>query len=317
MTFQLHPQEIYLLERYISLEYFGELRDRWEALIKHIDRCLSAYMQSLPPDYRGRHVSEQPDITWEHRVLPNFRSSLQALNEGYIRLSHRDFSGLHCAWGPRGDYKGQLDYSPEWMRKEDELIYHDLLEKSRTYAINIAATEGAEWDPYDLLKYSRSRGPLNPPESWPAYRVNKAVSVISGQKLRHSGIYIPDVDNSCAQFLSSRYDEAPEARVCVGVREIPDPVTGEKWDEALILEERPCTWYLVDRSIDSENTALPINANPVHVQRHAEGESCHVAGFYFTPARPDSRRFFDKGAIFPGFDAAYGKTIWQWDDVQT
>ena len=316
MSIHVQPQEIYLLERYSSIEYFGELRDHWDAMVKHVEACLEAYMRDLPRDYRSRHLSEQPDVAWGQRALPNFRDTRQGLNEGYIFLSHHDFKGLHYAWGPSGDYKGQLDYSTEWMPRQDEALYQELLEKASAYAHNICMTEGALWRPTNLLKYTPERGPLNRPDRWPTYTVNREVCIASGMKVPRSGIYVPDVDNSCAQFLSSRYPETPGAQVWVGTRDILNPVTGEKWDEELILEKRPCTWYLVERVMDGESTALPIDAYPAHVQRYAEGESCHADGFYFTPARPRSRRFFNRGEIFPGFDAAYGKTIWQWDESQ-
>ncbi len=61
----IHPQEIYLLERYVSLEYFGELRDVWGAMIKHVETCLDQFMKNLPLDYRKRPLSDQPDVVWD------------------------------------------------------------------------------------------------------------------------------------------------------------------------------------------------------------------------------------------------------------
>jgi len=96
----LNPQEIYLLERYISLEYFSELRETWEKMIRHIESCLDNFMRNLPRNYRSRPVPEQPDVVWGHRVLPNFRNTLQGLNTGFILLTHGDYKGLSYASGP-------------------------------------------------------------------------------------------------------------------------------------------------------------------------------------------------------------------------
>ena len=75
MPTPLTPQEVYLLERYSSLEYFVVLRDEWTVLVRHVERCLEAFTERLPVDYRDRQLPDQPDIVWGERVLPNFRST--------------------------------------------------------------------------------------------------------------------------------------------------------------------------------------------------------------------------------------------------
>jgi hypothetical protein len=46
------------------------------------------------------------------------------------------------------------------------------------------------------------------------------------------------------------------------------------------------------------------------------GEFCPQAGYWFTPAKSDSRRHFKEGELMPVFDSDYGSTIWQWDPNQ-
>ena len=43
------------------------------------------------------------------------------------------------------------------------------------------------------------------------------------------------------------------------------------------------------------------------------GEPCPQGGWWFTPAKADSRRHFQEGELMPNFQSDYGKTIWQWD----
>lgn len=50
--------------------------------------------------------------------------------------------------------------------------------------------------------------------------------------------------------------------------------------------------------------------------RFEAGQPCTQAGFYFTPARPDSSHHFQVGEFFPEIRSHYGATIWQWDDKQ-
>jgi len=54
-------------------------------------------------------------------------------------------------------------------------------------------------------------------------------------------------------------------------------------------------------------------AQAKHGPRIVGGEQCVEPGFYFSPSRPNSRRYFAKGEIAPVFDTQYGKTFWQWD----
>ncbi len=68
----LCPQEIYLLERYGSAAYFEEMRDAWEKMLDVAERALQLFMLNLPPDYRSRHASQQPDLVWGRTRLTEF-----------------------------------------------------------------------------------------------------------------------------------------------------------------------------------------------------------------------------------------------------
>lgn len=311
MRTQLNPQEIYLLERYTSLEYFGILRDTWGEMVSHVEACLATFMQNLPADYRRRPLPEQPDIVWGERVLPNFRDTFQGLCTGFVLLSHGDVAGLAFAYGPRSDFKGQMDFWAEWMSEPDLYLYSTLLNKSVTLAGNICAAEGAYWKPLELSNYSEQRGPLDAPPTWPTYRVNQGISVRSGEKTRQSGIYLPDVGDSCAEFLSARYVRAPRASVLVGFEDLLHPATGEKYGETPVFEKRDCVWYLVERTTDI-GSVIPGIA-PARVHRIPAGETCSETGFYLTPAHPGSRKQFQKGQVMPTLQSTYGDTIWQWD----
>lgn len=79
----------------------------------------------------------------------------------------------------------------------------------------------------------------------------------------------------------------------------------------------PSKWFYVEllegefEDIDTETD------QPKHVEKRVEaGKCCEMSGFYFSPASSGSRRFFSQGDILPKLDAAYGNTIWQWDEKQ-
>jgi hypothetical protein len=318
MSIKINPQEIYSLELFSSFKYFGALRDIWERMVEHVESCLQSYLLNLPPNYRSLPLPQQADIVWGHRILPNFRETLQGLYTGFIMLSHGDVNGLSYAHGPVNDAVGQRrDYSPDWMTKEDRDLYDSLLMEAAAMAGYITATEGAYWQPLDLSNHGDILRTLNLPAKLPGYRVNQKISVRTGEKTPQNGIYVPDAENSCAQFLSTNYEYSPQTYVVVGFRDLLDPKTREKYGEEPCLDKRDCTWYLVERAPDSGEVQRSDVIESRQLVRVAAGQSCPESGFYFTPARHESRRLFQKGDVMPDFGADYGTTIWQWDMNQS
>jgi len=311
----IKPQEIYLLERYTSLDYLGNLRDIWGAMISHLERCLDDFMADLPADYRKRQLQEQPDVVWGERVLPNFRKSFEGLCNGVVLRSQGDLAGLEYSHGPFNDFRGQVDFSSDWMKKNDEIAYSDLLNQSVLLAGNIIATIEAAWSPLDLTdNYSeQDRGPLHLPATWPAYRLDKTVSVESDDEIKHSGIYLPDTQDSCAQFLCAKKRPAPQALAVIGTEDLIVPGTDEKYGEESIEEEYDCVWTLVERASDTGVTYTPPTLATKITHRLRAGDICPQTGIYLSPARIDARRRFEQGEIMPDLESNYGETIWQWD----
>lgn len=79
---------------------------------------------------------------------------------------------------------------------------------------------------------------------------------------------------------------------------------------------RPCKWHFVEMIYD-EFEEIRDDKNPAVSAapgtRFAAGVSCQMAGFYFTPAQLNSRRYFAAGEVFPEEASAYGATFWQFD----
>jgi hypothetical protein len=246
---KLIPQEIFLLERYASVAYFSELRDTWAEMIIHLEKCMEDFVRNLPSGFFRWRPPDRPDIVWREHVVPNFHDTLKSLNDGYSALQSGDLAGLGHAHGPLNDLKGQSDYWSGWMIRDDENLYGALLNKAVLMAGNIVATTEAYWSPLKLsLDYDeRARGPLNAPVHWPDYKLSPTVTVSSGTSVLEPGIYIPDIDDSCAQFLWT--ETAPEAIVLVGERALLAPDTGLKYGNEPIYAERPCKWIMVEKII--------------------------------------------------------------------
>lgn len=98
-----------------------------------------------------------------------------------------------------------------------------------------------------------------------------------------------------------------------------------RWARAILSSTgvitRPCRWYFVEQvkgEFDDESpaTAAPALAQSAVGLRCEAGQPCPRTGYWFTPAKADSRRRFDQGKTMPSLGGDYGVTIWQWDERQ-
>ena len=68
--------------------------------------------------------------------------------------------------------------------------------------------------------------------------------------------------------------------------------------------------------VDDEDIIYAAAAVDITISRAEAGQPCPRDGYWFTPARTDSRRHFTAGEIMPDVGGSYGATIWQWDGQQ-
>ncbi|APF89522.1 hypothetical protein HI806_24410 (plasmid) [Ralstonia solanacearum] len=310
MSAPLYPQEIYLLERYTSVEYFGAMRDAWQAMVDHVEDCLARFMVKLPADYRSRPLPLQPDIAWGQRVLPNFRQTALHLDDCFIRLTHHDYSAL-LAVGVTGGVRGQRDFSSDWLdevQSDAAFRYEELLYRANQYAFNIDNTAEAGWLTKRLSTgyNADARGPLDAPAAWPCYELDPQLQIHTDEVVTESGIYLPNLDDSAAQFLIAGL-EAPMAKV---------GFNGQQY-----ISKAPALWTRV-RRVEGATVADGL-ADLLPQSRHRPsgrapgGDACPRSGWWFTPAAANSRRHFQQGDVMPIVTSDYGSTIWQWDSDQS
>jgi len=249
----------------------------------------------------------QPDRVWGERILPNMRWALEGLNNGYIRISHGDLDGLGMAGNINTTFASiNRDYSWDWMAKAFFDESFDQARIASPMASNISFTEQSDWSAGDLTTtYGSARGPLDPPPSWPLYRLNAKVRVKTDDKVPSDGIYLPDLDGgACAQLL-------------IGNRPAPPATLFDAPDNSGTVR-KPTTWTLVERIADSGG-GIPGATDPIAAGIRLRCEANHPCprdGYWFTPAKLGSRRRFGQGESMPDFKSDYGLTIWQWDENQ-
>lgn len=309
MATPLIPQEIYLLERYSSADYFGRMRDAFAEMVKAAEDALAHVMSNLPADYRKRPLWQQYDVSWGDLVLPNFRSTLQTLNEAYVRITHGDADALGYAGNASTAFAGQTrDYPSDWLPEPYGAYFGDAQGMARQLARNISATVLNEWNRTELSGgYDEpSRGPLDAPAEWPLYRLNPAVRIATGKPIKQTGIYLPDADDSCAAFLYEDYGDAPQATIGYDPRTMQNSATADT------------TWTLVERAADTGG-GTPGEDDPIKAGirlRCEANQPCPREGWWSTPAKTNSRRLFKRGEVMPEFTTDWGSTIWQWDEQQ-
>lgn len=59
-----------------------------------------------------------------------------------------------------------------------------------------------------------------------------------------------------------------------------------------------------------------VDAATVGAIRSNAGQTCPRTGYWFTPARENSRAYFEEGQTMPDVGGTWGTTIWQWDEQQ-
>lgn len=310
MATPLNPQEIYLLERYSSLAYFGEMRDQFAAMVQAANDALAKFMQHIPPDYRNWPLHEQPDAVWGERVLGNLQWTLKGLNDGYIDLSRGDWGALGTTGNVSTAFAGiSRDYPWDWMPEPFQSLYDSQRRLCSKSSFNISLSSLAQWCSGDLTtQYTDdNRGTLAPPTSWPQYKLAPSVRVRTDEKVPSNGVYLPDIGGSCAQILI----EGHEAWGATVLRNPTDP-------ESQAFDRKPTTWTLVERIADSGG-GTPGDPDPIKAGvrlRAMAGEACPRSGYWFTPARQNSRAHFEAGQTMPDVGGTWGATIWQWDEQQ-
>jgi hypothetical protein len=101
-----------------------------------------------------------------------------------------------------------------------------------------------------------------------------------------------------------------------------DPTRPQLYISSEGIFTRPCKWYFVEMvngeyedlaELEAQENTTTTGQERIRAEA---GLPCPREGYYFTPARIGSRRFFKQGEIMPEVGGDYGATIWQWDGQQ-
>jgi hypothetical protein len=116
-------------------------------------------------------------------------------------------------------------------------------------------------------------------------------------------------------FRGARLDRATIRGGKFGVVQQGDEFTPTRFDDT--PENRKLVTESHAEGLDTIEWTAPGTALDVAPKSAPAGTVCSRDGFWFTPAKVNSRRYFKRGEIMPVIEgASYGATVWQWDANQ-
>jgi hypothetical protein len=125
-------------------------------------------------------------------------------------------------------------------------------------------------------------------------------------------------DDSMHAFVQAHLNDPRLTRDPLFSRSTAKPKLAPSLVARNAFTNRPCDWIYVEQ-IHGEREDWSENGGSVEIgngPRVEGGVACPQSGYYFTPAKADSRRYFAKGEMMPQVGGDYGATIWQWDVSQ-
>ncbi|NIE96960.1 hypothetical protein F3J02_10810 [Acinetobacter sp. Tr-809] len=274
---ELFPKEIYLLEQFLSYEYYYETVKLWEELIQYAEELLDKYSANLARVHRAQHPSYQADYVWGIIVLPNFKSTLHHLIGGLEDLQHGFLPILRRMSSIKNDLIAQgRDYPYDWMEQVEKGAVAEYKAKQDIVFIRANNTfiasdyYDSQWDYKDLLKndvYKRDVGMEYPP-ILPKYYLNPNISVKTDEPIMVTGFYRSTEPYSACKFLmhetkmSAKHPEdwklAPAVQ-CFKTN--PDLFTTP--DTIENSEEVETTWILVEKVVEDGGSNLAFNTEKI------------------------------------------------------
>lgn len=166
------------------------------------------------------------------------------------------------------------------------------------------------------IGYMVERGLLEPPPEFPRHVVDPQVTCKPGTRCGRSGVWVPQQWLDGARDFSVAF--AIEGRPMQPAFHIIGLEPDATFEGLTYRETRAVdtTWHFVHKS-DSIHQGPSLSGADVAIRLRCEaGHPCPREGFWVTPAKGDSRRYFRAGDQMPDLRTDYGATIWQWDEQQ-
>lgn len=141
----------------------------------------------------------------------------------------------------------------------------------------------------------------------PEYAIDASLSCTTGELVPWTGVWGPAMGVGTSALAFARQGQIMQPAYEIVGEEKPGPVETRAID---------VTWH----PFRPTGRMQPVNHqetthDPLRVPA---GKPVSRAGYWFTPAKPSSRRYFRQGDAFPEVEgSSYGATFWQWSPDQS
>lgn len=293
---------------------------------EYLDRSYAKLTEAA--DYLRARIKEHEFIKG-YPPVPRWLGAIEELEASYPNARAILAEGEH---GPMGEWTGALKNIPRgfaessmsWMLREQEKYFMDVLDKAYGVAakyMSATTMSGLHFDDPDgdwrvykdygfkgasvALGWKRIAGDAT---EVPEYAPDTSLSCTTGELVPWTGVWIPAEGPGTAslafccqgQIMQPAYEVYPD-------EQYPD-----------FNHARPVdvTWH----PLRPTGRMLPADEEPAvnDPLRIPAGKPASQSGYWFTPAKQGSRRYFKQGDVFPEIeDSAYGATFWQWSPDQS
>ncbi|WP_427306825.1 hypothetical protein [Cupriavidus sp. H39] len=285
--------------------------------------------------------------------VARYRSHASSIRLGmrFVELGGDYMSLLDLIEAPSTDFRGMVEQPLGWMSDEDRSRW-DLAIQKVIYACGTAATtlsnnrgKGNLWlqrmtigadkvyldrddshagDTTEAIELLNKQGILPKLPAYPLHAVDRTLTTAPGHACPRSGVWVPKqwLDGATDFSLAFGVHGQPmqPAYRIIGL-ETDNPFAG--YDEEMaeeyeaiaegspVTEAHDTTWFFIEAAPSSQQSA-----EDNHMRCEA-GTPCPKSGYWMTPAKAASRRYFQRGGVMPEVASDYGTTIWQWDTDQS
>ncbi|SPA52984.1 hypothetical protein [Cupriavidus taiwanensis] len=295
----------------------------------------------------GLHRQARLDY-WVSRYLQhadNIRRGVKFIQDGGDYMPMVDFLN-----SPTTDYRGLIEQPLGWMNEEQSKQWKTSHEKLSAacgtghVTLNNLRPGGLEWlrrdaaetdspfldrddshvgDMAQSIKFMEKHGILNSLETYPRHTINDDFAVFPGQTCPRTGVWVPSqwiegASNFSLAFCVEGLSMQPAYQIIGLDMWHLDDEDGGTLEPDWELEGDPVTkatnttWHFVENgSMDQKS---PIGEYRLRCEG---GQPCPKSGYWITPPKSLSRRYFKRGDTMPEVASDYGTTIWQWDINQS
>ena len=209
----LHPQECYLLEKFISPEHYAATRDAIIAYIDAHEAAFARYLREMPRNNRKLPLWQQADMVWGNRVLPNIRPMKERYIKAYILRANDDIQAFNIGNAMSNINKGIVECWNGWMTQEET----EKISALETFAFRLdqrlSITIRGSWSEGDLTYDGESVYTLDDMSTRiPRYELDQSVRIELGDNPVQTGIYLPDINFAPARFIPADYGQPASAR---------------------------------------------------------------------------------------------------------